>query len=325
MGKIRVGVVGVGYLGQFHAEKYAKMKGVELVGVADVVPSRAEEVARRYHTQPFLHYSDLFRKVQAVSVAVPTPLHHSITRDFFLHGIDVLLEKPMTKTLDEASRLTRLAESRGLILQVGHLERFNGALAALKGLVHDPWFIESYRLSPFPGRGTDVSVVLDLMIHDIDILLSLVKSRVRQVRAAGVSILTPHTDVAHAWIEFESGCIAHLTSNRVSEEKVRRTRIFQSKGILSVDFLAQRASLSEKTVSERVKGGPSVMAKELPVKRTDSLEAEIRAFLLSVKTRRDICIPGGEGKQALEVALRIVRKIEETTLRGKGGGRRLNG
>ena len=232
----------------------------------------------------------------------------------------------MTKTLDEASRLIRLAESRGLILQVGHLERFNGALAALKGLVQDPWLIESYRLSPFPGRGTDVSVVLDLMIHDIDILLSLVKSRVRQIRAAGVSILTPHADVAHAWIEFENGCIANLTSSRVSEEKVRRTQIFQSNGTFWVDFLAQKASRSEKMVSKRVKGGPSVVTKELPVKRTDSLEVEIKAFLLSVKNRKDVRIPGREGKQALEVALRIVRKIEETTrMRGKGAGRRPNG
>ena len=180
MEKIKVGVVGVGYLGQFHAEKYANMEGVELVGVVDIDPPRAKEIANDIGPKPFFHHSDLFDKVQAVSIAVPTLLHYPIAKDFFLKGIDVLLEKPISHTLEEADELIGLAESKGLIFQVGHLERFNGALSALEGIVQSPLYIESHRLSPFPGRGTDVNVVLDLMIHDIDILLSLVDSKVKR-------------------------------------------------------------------------------------------------------------------------------------------------
>ncbi|MDP2967622.1 MAG: Gfo/Idh/MocA family oxidoreductase, partial [Deltaproteobacteria bacterium] len=160
MDKIRVGVVGAGYFGQFHAEKYSKMEGVELVGVVDIDPSRVREIAKRYQTKPFLRHSDLFGKVQFVSIAVPTPLHHPITRDFFLQGIDVLLEKPISSTLEEADELIGLAEQKGLIFQVGHLERFNGALLAVEGMIQDPFLIESQRLGPFSGRGADVDVVL---------------------------------------------------------------------------------------------------------------------------------------------------------------------
>jgi hypothetical protein len=169
--KIKVGVVGVGYFGQFHAEKYAKIEGVELVGVVDINTSRARDIAKRYRTQPFDHYADLFNKVQAVSIAAPTSFHYSMAKDFFLQGIDVLLEKPISNTLEEADELIRLAASKGLIFQVGHLERFNGALSGLMGGVPHPWFIESHRLGPFSGRGADVDVVLDLMIHDIDFIL----------------------------------------------------------------------------------------------------------------------------------------------------------
>ena len=166
-----MGVVGVGYFGQFHAEKYAKIEEVELVGVVDVDGSRAREIAKRYRTQPFFRNADLFQKVQAVSIAVPTPFHYPIAKECFLQGIDVLLEKPISSTLEEADELISLAESKGLILQVGHLERFNGALSSLEGRVQHPRFIESHRLGPFSGRGADVDVVLDLMVHDLDILL----------------------------------------------------------------------------------------------------------------------------------------------------------
>ncbi len=249
MDKIKVGVVGVGYLGQFHAEKYAKMEEVELVGVVDIDLSRAREIAKRHHTQPFFHHSDLFDKVQAVSIAVPTPSHHSIAKDFFLHGIDILLEKPIAKTLEEADELIGLAESKELVLQVGHLERFNGALVATEGMVQDPVFIESHRLGPFSGRGTDVDVVIDLMIHDIDILLCLMKAEVRKIDAIGLPVLTPYADFANARIEFENGCVASLTASRVSKEKTRRTRIFQPDGTLTIDYLTQKAFLTKKAAS----------------------------------------------------------------------------
>ena len=240
MDKIKVGVIGVGYFGQFHAEKYARMEDVELVGVVDIDPSRARAVAKEARTQPFFHHSEILDRVQAVSIAVPTPLHHGIAKDFLLRGVDVLIEKPISKDLDEAEALIDLAESRGLILQVGHLEQFNGPLLALQGIIQNPMFIESNRLGPFLTRGTDIDIVLDLMIHDIEIILSWVDARVKWFHAVGIPVLTPHIDIANVRIEFENGCTANLTASRVSREKVRKIRLFQPNGYLSIDFLAQK-------------------------------------------------------------------------------------
>jgi predicted dehydrogenase len=309
--KIRVGVVGVGYLGQFHAEKYASMEGVELAGVVDIDAPRAKEIAKRCRVQPFFHHSHLFGKVQAVSIAVPTLLHYPITKDFFLQGIDVLLEKPISQTLEEADELIELAESKGLIFQVGHLERFNGALSALQGMVQSPLYIEAHRLSPFPGRGTDVNVVLDLMIHDIDILLSLVNSKVREIDAVGIPILTPHSDIANARIEFENGCRANVTASRVSKEKIRRTRIFLPNGTLSIDYLTQKVSFSKRVDDPMKHKIPEIVTEEIPVKKVDSLEVEIHSFLQSVRDRKRARVSGWDGKQALEVALQIIQKIDE--------------
>jgi predicted dehydrogenase len=309
--KIRVGVVGVGYLGQFHAEKYANMEGVELAGVVDIDAPRAKEIAKRCRVQSFFHHSHLFGKVQAVSIAVPTLLHYPITKDFFLQGIDVLLEKPISQTLEEADELIGLAESKGLIFQVGHLERFNGALSALQGMVQSPLYIESHRLSPFPGRGTDVNVVLDLMIHDIDILLSLVNSKVKEIDAVGIPILTPHSDIANARIEFENGCRANVTASRVSKEKIRRTRIFLPNGTLSIDYFAQKVSLTKRVDDPRKNKIPEIVTEEIPVKKVDSLEVEIHSFLQSVRDRKRARVSGWDGKRALEVALQIIQKIDE--------------
>jgi predicted dehydrogenase len=306
-----VGVVGVGYLGQFHAEKYGRMEGVELVGVVDVNSSRAKEIAKRCRTQPFFHHSNLFDKVQAVSISVPTLLHYPITKDFFLQGIDVLLEKPISHTLEEADELIGLAESRSLIFQVGHLERFNGALSAIERMVQSPLYIESHRLSPFPGRGTDVNVVLDLMIHDIDIILSLVGSKVRKIDAVGIPILTPHSDIANARIEFENGCKVNVTASRVSKEKIRRTRIFLPNGTLSVDYLTQKVSFAKRVDDARKSKVPEIFTEEIPVTKVDSLEAEIHSFLQSVRDRKRARVSGTDGKQALEVALQIIQKIDE--------------
>jgi predicted dehydrogenase len=309
--KLKVGVVGVGYFGQFHAEKYAKIKEAELVGVVDVDTSRAREVAKRYRTQPFEHHTDLFKKVRAVSIAVPTPFHYSLTKDFFLQGIDVLLEKPISNTLEEADELIGLAESRDLIFQLGHLERFNGALSGLEGRVRHPWFIESHRLGPFSGRGAEVDVVLDLMVHDIDIILSLVSSKVKQLQAAGVPILTQYPDIANARIEFENGCVASLTASRVSREKIRKTRIFQPDGILSIDYLSQKLFFSKKGVPPGEEKMPGMVTEEIPVQKIDLLEAEIRSFLESVRNRNNARVSGLDGKRVLELALQIIQKIED--------------
>lgn len=315
METIRVGVIGVGYLGQFHAEKYAKLDGVELVGVVDIDRSRAREIAKRNETAAYYHHGDLFGKVQAVSIAVPTALHYAIAKDCLLQGLDVLVEKPLSGSLEEADELIALAQSGHRVLQVGHLERFSGPMLAVKGLVKNPLFVESHRLGLFTKRGTDVDVVLDLMIHDLDILLSWVDSKVSEIHAVGIPILTHHIDIANARIEFENGCIANLTASRVSREKTRRIRLFQPSGYLSLDFLAQRVSMTKKVLSAQ--GLPEIVTEEVPVERVDPLEMEIRSFVESVRERKEASVSGRDGRRALDVAHQIVRKIFErvTTFR----------
>ena len=311
MKKIKVGVVGVGYFGQFHAEKYAHINDVELVGVVDIDTSRARDIAKRCRTQSFFHHADLFNKVQAVSIAVPTPFHYPMTKDFFLRGVDVLLEKPISSTLEEADELIGLAQSKGLIFQVGHLERFNGALSGLIGRVKNPWFIESHRLGPFSGRGAEVDVVLDLMVHDIDIILSLVNSKVKELQAVGIPFITRYPDIANARIEFENGCTASLTASRVSKEKIRKTRIFQPEGIFSIDYLSQKLSFSKKGISLGKEKIPEMVTEEIPVKKIDLLENEIHSFLQSVRDRKEARVSGLDGKRVLEVALQIIQKIDD--------------
>lgn len=310
-----MGVIGVGYLGQFHAEKYAKLDGVELVGVVDIDRSRAREIAKRNETAAYYHHGDLFGKVQAVSIAVPTALHYAIAKDCLLQGLDVLVEKPLSGSLEEADELIALAQSGHRVLQVGHLERFSGPMLAVKGLVKNPLFVESHRLGLFTKRGTDVDVVLDLMIHDLDILLSWVDSKVSEIHAVGIPILTHHIDIANARIEFENGCIANLTASRVSREKTRRIRLFQPSGYLSLDFLAQRVSMTKKVLSAQ--GLPEIVTEEVPVERVDPLEMEIRSFVESVRERKEASVSGRDGRRALDVAHQIVRKIFErvTTFR----------
>jgi len=221
------------------------------------------------------------------------------------------LEKPISQTLEEADELIALAESKGLILQVGHLERFNGAFTALEGIVQNPLLIEAHRLSPFPGRGTDVNVVLDLMIHDIDIILSLVNSKVKKIDAVGIPILTSHSDIANARIEFENGCRANVTASRVSKEKIRRTRVFLPNGTLSVDYLTQKTSFSKRVDHPKKNKIPEIVTEEIPGTKVDSLEAEIHSFLQSVRDRKPARVSGWDGKRALEVALQIIQKIDE--------------
>jgi predicted dehydrogenase len=287
------------------------MEGVELVGVVDIDPSRCRELEKKYPVQTFSHHTDLFGKVQAVSIAVPTPFHHAIARDFFPQGVDVLLEKPIASTLEEADELIALAESYGLILQIGHLERFNGALLAAEGMIQHPSLIECQRLAPFSERGADVDVVLDLMVHDIDIVLNLVRSKVKRLDANGLSTLTPYFDVANARIEFENGCIANLIASRISKEKTRYMKIFQSDGIWMIDYLSQRASFS-KQMGRSEKGDLSErVAEEMSVRKTDLLEMEIRSFLQSVRDRKEPKVSGRDGRQVLEVALRIIQDMKE--------------
>src|SRR4030065_335837 len=246
MNMINVGVIGVVSIGKHHVRIFSSLEGVKLVGIVDSDFPRAEEFARKYNCRAFYDYMKIMDSVDAVSIAVPTTFHFDVAIDFLKHNKSILIEKPITSTLEEAEVLIAEAEKRKLILQVGHLERFNAGGAMISGMVEKPRFIESQRLSPFLGRGTDVDVTLDLMIHDIDIILSLVNSDISDLRAAGAKVLTENIDIAHAWIEFKNGCIAEAVTSRIADEKTRELKIFQHNAFLSLDYQTQEVSSYKK-------------------------------------------------------------------------------
>lgn len=321
MKPLRVGVVGVGYLGKFHAEKYTQMDGVDLVGVVDIIPERAESVAKQRRTEPFTDYRDLIGKVDAVSVAVPTPVHFPISRDFLENNVDVLIEKPMTETLEEADVLIKIADSRGPIIQVGHLERFNPAVIALREVVERPLFIESHRLHIFKKRGTEVDVVLDLMIHDIDIILNFVKSEVKSIHAAGVPVVSEHVDIANARLIFESGCVANITASRISLKNMRKIRIFQKDTYVSVDYANHEITIIRQDGKGTKLPIPGMSLERISFEEADSLESELASFVHSVRTRKAPLVSGRAGRNALRVALSIMDQIEATNRKflGKKG------
>ncbi len=309
MKTIRVGVVGVGYLGTFHAEKYATLPGVQLVGVADTDPTRAARLAKRLQTSAFNDPLHLIGRVEAVSVVVPTALHHCVAKPFLEKGIHVLLEKPVTATLEQADELIRLAARNGAILQVGHIERFNPAVAAIRSLVKSPRYITAERAAPFTPRCTDVSVVLDLMIHDLDIVMDLAGSAPREVSAAGASLVTREVDAASARIVFQNGCVADIAASRISEEKKRLLRVFEGDCVYLSDYQTQKASMSRK--------GPAseLITQELAVHRRDTLADEIRAFVQSTMDGTRPLVSGIEGRRALALATTIMDNI----MRGDAG------
>jgi predicted dehydrogenase len=304
--KIKVAVVGVGHLGQHHARIYTELPGVELVGVVDVAEARRREVACRLRVPALADYRRLLGTVDAVSVAVPTRLHHEIARAFLLAGSDVLVEKPMTRTLEEADDLLRL--SQGRILQVGHSERYNAAVQALARRVQDPGFIEVHRMGPFPGRGADVDVVLDLMIHDIDIVLTLVKAAVTSVSAVGVPVVSDQVDIANARLEFASGCVANITASRVSGQRLRRIRVFQRDTYFVLDCASQELHLFRSGPADG--SGKSRLARaEIPVTRSEPLRQELADFVESVRTRRPPLVSGEVGREAVAVAAQIIQRL----------------
>ena len=312
MKKLRVGVVGVGYLGQFHAEKYSRMNEVELVGVVDIDKSQAEDVARRVKTRAYLNHRDLFGKVDAVSIAVPTPAHFEVAKDFLKNDIDILIEKPMTETTEEADELIRFAESRGLIIQVGHLERFNPAIVALQDIIKKPMFIESHRLSIFKGRCTDVSVVLDLMIHDIDLILNFVGSEISDIRASGVPVISEHIDIATARLEFKSGCVANVTASRISTKDERKIRLFQTDAYVSVDFSNKDIIVIQKDSNAEGNLIPGMDIKQVSFGAGDALEDELKSFVKAVDRREPPEVTAQMGRDALEIALDIMAQIKDT-------------
>jgi predicted dehydrogenase len=243
---ITAAVIGVGYLGKFHAEKYAASEKVKLVAVVDIDEKRGNEIGGSVGAPALTDYRALFGQVQCVSIAVPTRFHYRVARDFIEAGIDVLVEKPLTADIAEARALVEAAKARNVVLQVGHLERFNPAIRRLEGIIREPKFVECHRLAPFVERGTDVDVVLDLMIHDIDIIASLVRSPLQRVEAVGVPVLTDKPDIANARINFANGCIANVTSSRVSLKRERKIRFFQPDAYISIDYDQRRAQIYHK-------------------------------------------------------------------------------
>jgi len=312
MSTVRAAVVGVGYLGRFHAEKYRANLGTELVGVADVDAARAREVASALGVQAFTDHRQLLGRVDCASVAVPTQFHHAVTRDLLEGGIDVLVEKPLTSTLEEAKQLVELAVKGGRVLQVGHLERFNPAFVALDGVVRQPRFIECHRLAPFTERGTDVDVVLDVMIHDIDLLLAMVPSPLRAVEAVGVPVLTQSVDIANARLRFANGCIANVTASRVSLKRERKFRIFQGDAYFSIDFDQRQVRVCRR--ESDADGRTSLTVEQIAVEDGDALANEIAAFVQAVRARETPPVTGWDGLRALEVA-HVVRESVETEVR----------
>lgn len=302
---IPVGVIGVGYLGEHHARIYASMPGVKLVGVVDAQWSRAEEIARKYGTAPYKSWEGLADSAQAFSIVVPTVHHHDVTRKCLSRGKDVLVEKPLTPLLEEADELIKMARDKGLILQVGHLERFNAGVEAITAIAHEPRFVEIHRMGRFSERGLDVDVILDLMIHDIDIVLSLVRSPVTEIRAVGVGVLSDHLDIANARIEFQNGCVANLTASRVSMDKLRKIRIFQPDTYITLDYEKQQLGVFRKVAD-------AIHLEEIPVEKKEPLRSELEDFVHSVRKRERPRVTGEDGREALRIALAIKEAAEKT-------------
>lgn len=316
---VRVGVVGTGYLGRFHAEKYAAMSGVELVGVADLEISRAEEVIAKVggSAKAFSRAEELVAAgVDAISVVVPTHVHHAVARPLLEAGVDCLVEKPFAVTLEEADDLIAIAKKKKRVLQVGHLERFNPVMLGLKDKIRDPMFVESHRLAPFGERGTEVDVILDLMIHDLDIILMCVQSKVVSVSAVGIPVLTDKIDIANARLEFANGCVANVTASRVSGSRMRKIRLFQSDAYLSIDYQQKNVTIVRKVKSAA--GKDEIGGELLEIKEGDALEAELRSFVNAVRTRGKPEVTGEDGRAALALAEQIGEAIRERAERSRG-------
>lgn len=313
MSKLRVAVVGTGYLGRFHAQKYTELADVELVGVCDLDPVVGRAVATECKTHFYPDHRMLKGNTDAVTIAANTPAHFELARFFLENGIHVLVEKPITTTAREAHVLTKIAEERGLKLQVGHVERFNPALLSARERLGTVQFIECHRLAPFKARGADVNVVLDLMIHDLDVILSLVDGKPETVSAVGIRVLTSQVDIANARIEFDTGAIANVTSSRVSTATQRKFRVFQRNQYLSIDFGEGDVRLVTYT-GESEAGEPAFFEESWNLEKGDALAAEAFSFTQSVVNDTPCEVSGADGVSALELAETIMEEIERRSV-----------
>jgi predicted dehydrogenase len=310
MSTLRTAVIGVGYLGNFHAQKYAALPGIELVGVVDNDPKRAAEIAAAVGTQAYSDHRELIGRVDAVSVVVPTQFHHEVAKDFLSAGVHVLIEKPITVTIAEADDLIAIADQQQVVFQVGHLERFNPVLVALEGVLNGPLFVESVRIAPFKPRGTDVNVVLDLMIHDIDLIQHIVGSPVERIDAIGAPVFTGEEDIANARIVFENGCVANVTASRISLKSERKMRIFQRDAYITLDFQNRKVLVAQKGVGELIPGIPNVKVNERELGEADALMNEIQSFIEAIRQGIQPRVSGRAGRMALETALKINENLK---------------
>lgn len=312
---IRAGVVGVGHLGRHHARIYAAMDGVDLVGIVDPDKARGDEIAAEYNTTRFGDLDALIAaNIDCASVAVPTTFHHEVATKLLSRNIDVLVEKPIATTLDEADAIVALAAERGCILQVGHIERFNGAVVALMEVMKRPRFIECHRLSPFPMRGHDVSVVHDLMIHDLEIVLAMDESGIMNVDAMGVAVLSNTEDIANVRLTFHSGCVANLTASRVSIDRMRKIRVFTSEAYVSTDYSEQDVIVYRRKPGELTPDtNPMelISIEPLEVVKGEPLARELEGFIRCVRDRSTPVVTGEDGRDALALAQEIASQIRE--------------
>jgi len=310
MERVRTAVIGVGYLGRFHAQKYAVLPESQLVAVVDAAADARDRVAAELGCRAVADYREVLGEVDAVSIATPTPLHFHIARDCLARGVHVLVEKPVTETPAQAREIIEIAARSSCVLQVGHLERFNAAILALEGTLGRPRFIESHRLAPFKERGTDVNVVLDLMIHDIDLIQSLVGAPIESIDAVGASVFSAGLDIANARIRYANGCVANTTASRVSMKMERKLRLFQDDAYVSIDLQQKVLTIVRKPPEAAAAAPGQVVIEERSYEQGDALRLEIVAFLRSIRTGSAPAVSGEDGLRALETALRITELVQ---------------
>lgn len=308
---MKIGIIGVGSLGQHHARVYSQIPEIELFGVCDVDKKRAEKIAKNFNATAFSDYKEIIGKVDAVSIVVPTPLHYTVAKDFLTAGIHCLVEKPITEDVSQAEELLKIANEKNIILQIGHIERFNTAVIEAQKHIKSPKFIEAQRLGPYDPRVAHIGVVMDLMIHDIDIILTLVNSKIVQMDVIGAKVLSQKEDIANVRLKFENGCVANISASRVSLDKFRKIRIFQDDTYISLDYAGQSLKIYKKK-SDVVSSMSDIEVIKPKLKTEEPLKREIEHFINCVKTGKPPLVTGEHGRDALEVAIEILKKLKNS-------------